>query len=394
VSSGAVDRVTRAATGLRPRWAFAIAGMGLVIGAAGLMVEGSTPIQTDPEAWVGSDSESVKELVALREGTGFSSELGFSIEADDVTSTEVVAWIDTYARRQMDAHPEALVRPDSLASIVSSVTGATPVGEDVEALLAVAPADVVTTFVSPDHRETNLIFPIANLSLQAREQLLDDMVADLDPPAGVSATPSGLAVIGIELVNALEANRQVLTLTALGLVALWLLVVYRRPVLVLLPLIPVITAVGASGLAIDLLGLELTPLTTVSGPLAIAITTEFSVLLLARFLEERRAGAEPAQAVERAVTRIGRAFLASGLTLLGGFAVLAFSPMPLLLDFGVVVAMDVALALISVLVVLPPLLRTAARWLPAAATEPPVPVIDLLEPVPTLVAPLTEVTSR
>jgi predicted RND superfamily exporter protein len=219
------------------------------------------------------------------------------------------------------------------------------------------------------------------------------MVADLDPPAGVSATPSGLVVIGIELVNALEANRQVLTLTALGLVALWLLVVYRRPVLVLLPLIPVITAVGASGLAIDLLGLELTPLTTVSGPLAIAITTEFSVLLLARFLEERRAGAEPGEAVERAVTRIGRAFLASGLTLLGGFAVLAFSPMPLLLDFGVVVALDVALALISVLVVLPPLLRTAARWLPAADEEP-MPVVDLLEPVPTLAAPFTEVTPR
>ena len=93
--------------------------------------QGSTPVQTDPEAWVGSGSDSVKELVALRAGTGFSSELGFSIEADDVTSTEVVAWIDAYARREMAAHPEALVRPDSLATIVSSITGAGPAGEDV-----------------------------------------------------------------------------------------------------------------------------------------------------------------------------------------------------------------------------------------------------------------------
>ena len=362
---GHIDRITRAATRLAPRWAVVIAAFGLAIGAAGLVVGGTTPIQTDPEAWVGDDSASVQELVALRSGTGFSSELGFSIEADDVTATEVVAWIDDYARRQMAAHPEALVRPDSLSTIVSSVTGAAPIADDVRALLAVAPQDVVASFVSPDRRSTNLIFPIAPLSLQEAEQLLDEMVADLDPPDGVTATPSGLAVIGMELVNALEANRQLLTFAALGLVALWLLVVYRRPVLVLLPLVPVIAAVGASGLAIDLLGLELTPLTTVSGPLAIAITTEFSVLLLARFLEERRAGADAETAVEQAATRIGRAFLASGLTLLGGFVVLAFSPMPLLIDFGVVVAIDVALALVSVLVVLPPLLRAAARWMPA-----------------------------
>lgn len=377
---GVIDRLTRSATRLAPRWAVGIAAVGLIVGAAGLMVEGTTPIQTDPEAWVGPDSPSVKELVALRAGTGFSTELGFSIKADDVTATEVVRWVDAYARREIARHPDALVRPDSLATIVSSVTGAAPVAEDIKAVLSVAPPDVVASFVSPNHRETNLLFPIAPLSLQDRERLLDEMVADLDPPAGVTATPSGLVVIGIELVNALEANRQLLTLTALGLVALWLLVVYRRPVLVLLTLVPVIAAVGASGLAIDLLGLELTPLTTVSGPLAVAITTEFSVLLLSRFLEERASGADAESAVEQAATRIGRAFLASGLTLLGGFVVLAFSPMPLLIDFGVVVALDVALALVSVLVVLPPLLRWTAGW-PTRGSEPaPTISLDITEP--------------
>jgi hydrophobe/amphiphile efflux-3 (HAE3) family protein len=392
---GVIDRVTRAATRLAPRWAIVIAAIGLVIGAAGIVVEGTTPIQTDPEAWVGSGAASVKELVKLREGTGFSSEIGLSITAADTTSSEVVGWIDTYARRLMELHPKALVRPDSPATLVSSVTGATPSGEDVQALLSVAPKDYLTSFVSPDKTQTNLIFPMAPLSLQARERLLDQMVADLDPPAGVTATPSGLAVIGIELVNALEANRQVLTLAALGLVAIWLLAVYRKPVLTVLALVPVVVAVGASGLAIDLLDMELTPLTTVSGPLAIAITTEFSVLLVARFLEERAAGRRAEAAVDRAASRIGRAFLASGLTLLGGFVVLAFSPMPLLIDFGVVVALDVALALVSVLVVLPPLLRWAARWLPgASAQEHLEDLIDLTGPITTPLERGKGVTSR
>ena len=376
VPPGRLDRVTTAATRLSARWALPLVLVGLSVGLMGLVRQGTTPIQTDPEAWVGEDSDSVRELVALRDATGYSSELGFSIEADDVTSTEVVTWIDAYARRQLAAHPDALVRPGSLATIVSSVTGTAPVGEDVDVLLSAAPDDVVATFVSPDRRQTNLIFPLAPMSLQEREALLDEMVADLDPPAGVTVVPSGLAVVGIELVNALEANRELITLSALGLVAVWLLMAYRRVAMVVLPLVPVVVAVGASGLAIDVLGLELTPLTTVSGPLAIAITTEFSVLLVSRFVEERQRGADADQAVERAASRIGRAFLASGLTLLGGFVVLAVSPMPLLVDFGVVVALDVALALASVLVVLPPLLRWAAVWISA---EEPIEAVALPE---------------
>jgi predicted RND superfamily exporter protein len=370
-SSGRIDRLARAATGLRLRYAVVLAAVGVALAATGLVREADTPIQTDPEEWLGDDSAVVQELAALRDGTGYSTELGFSIEADDVTATEVVTWIDGFARRQLQAHPEELVHATALSTIISSVTGSAPVGEDVDQLLSVAPVDVQRSFLTPDRRRTNLVFPIANLSLEERERLLDEMTADLDPPDGVTATPSGLAVLGIELVNNLEAGRQRLTLAALALVAAWLLVAYRRPLTMLLPLVPVVMAVGTSALVIRVLGLELTPLTTVSGPLAIAITTEFSVLLLARFLEERRAGSSPEVACTCAAERIGRAFLASGLTLLGGFVVLAVSPMPLLVDFGVVVAIDVALALVSVLVVLPPLLRWAAPWLPAGeATRP------------------------
>jgi predicted RND superfamily exporter protein len=143
--------------------------------------------------------------------------------------------------------------------------------------------------------------------------------------------------------------------------------VYRRPSRALLPLVPVVFAVGASSLAIRLLGLELTPLTTVSAPLAIAITTEFSVLLAAGFHQELVRGVGADAALARAARRIGGAFVASGLTLLGGFVVLALAPMPLLVDFGVIVGIDVALALVSVLVVLPPLLRRSAGPVPAAA---------------------------
>jgi hypothetical protein len=77
---------------------------------------------------------------------------------------------------------------------------------------------------------------------------------------------------------------------------------------------------------------------------------------MARYLEERALGMDPEAAVERGGVRIGRAFLASGLTVLGGFAVLVLAPMPLLVDFGVVVSVIVLVALLCCLVVMPALL--------------------------------------
>ena len=46
----------------------------------------------------------------------------------------------------------------------------------------------------------------------------------------------------------------------------------------------------------------------------------------------------------------------SGLTAITGVAVIATSSLPLLRDFGIVVAMNVVVALISALVILPPML--------------------------------------
>lgn len=101
---------------------------------------------------------------------------------------------------------------------------------------------------------------------------------------------------------------------------------------------------------------DLTTGDALAGPLVIAVGTEFSVLVVVRYTEERQRGRDPRESVSFGVPRIGRAFVASGFTLVGGFGVLAFSPVPLLRDFGIVVALDVLFALASTLILLPPLL--------------------------------------
>ena len=76
-------------------------------------------------------------------------------------------------------------------------------------------------------------------------------------------------------------------------------------------------------------------------------------------------------------SRTGRAFLVSALTVVAGIVVVATSPMPMLRDFGIVMALNVTVALLSALVVLPPVLVWAeeshgwiSRGLLRAAPDP------------------------
>ncbi len=97
------------------------------------------------------------------------------------------------------------------------------------------------------------------------------------------------------------------------------------------------------------------------GTLVIAISTEFSVLLSERFRQERLAGASVPAALERTLQTTGRAAIASGVTAIAGFAVLIFSPITMLSDFGFVTTVDLTVSLVGVLVVLPAVLTLAER---------------------------------
>jgi hydrophobe/amphiphile efflux-3 (HAE3) family protein len=335
--------------------------VGLVVVIGGFAVEGRFAMQTDPEKWIPPGGSTEHSLKQLRQQAGFSTELDFLVESRNVLATPVAQFVDRYANEQEAKHAHAIVATTSLPGVISSVTGG-PVFEDqMRLMLSVAPPDVRTAFVSPDRTKANLIFPIANISLNRRGVLLDQMKADAHPPPGATTTASGLVVIGIALVHALQANRTAMTYVALVLVALWLLIYYRNLVKTILTLVPVLIAVGLSSLVVFSTGIQLSPLTSVAGPLVIAVGTEFAVLILTRYVEERERGRTREDAVDVGTVRIGRAFVASGLTLVGGFAVIASSQFPLLRDFGIIVTLNTLVALLVALVVLPPLLVWADR---------------------------------
>jgi hypothetical protein len=88
--------------------------------------------------------------------------------------------------------------------------------------------------------------------------------------------------------------------------------------------------------------------------------------------------------MEVTASRTGRAFIVSALTAVSGVAVIAFSSLPLLRDFGLIVTMNVTVALLSALVFLPPMLVWAEErgWVTRGMKAHHEPVIEEAAPEP------------
>jgi hypothetical protein len=347
---------------LPPKAALPLIVVSVLLFAGGVIVEDKLTLQTDPVEWVNQDSQVIKDLDVLERETGSSSELGVFVQADDVFTDETVAFVDGFAKRQLGEYPETLLTASSIVTTVSflmEIPGASdvaPTGEEVATAYELAPEDIQKSTGNLDAGALNLIFRTGPSSLEERAVVVREIRESVDPPRGVEATPSGLAVVGVGLLDNLEANRILLTYLAILFVFLFLAVRLRSVVRSLLSLVPVLIAVGTASLVAYVLGLKLSPMTAVGGPLVVAACTEFTSLILLRFIEERRRGLAPQEAVDVAASRTGRAFIVSALTAVAGVAVIATSSLPLLRDFGIIVAMNVAVALLSALVVLPPML--------------------------------------
>ena len=191
----------------------------------------------------------------------------------------------------------------TVGDLIDDVPGASdiaPTGEEVKAAYDVAPADIQRVHgrrrTAP--RSTSSSAPGRARSRSARRGRRRDPRPTDPPPEGISATPSGLAVVGVGLLDNLEANRILLTYLAILFVFLFLAVRLRSIIRSLLSLVPVLIAVGAASLVAYAFDLKLSPMTAVGGPLVVAACTEFTSLILLRFVEERRRGLEPKEAVD------------------------------------------------------------------------------------------------
>ena len=350
-----------------------VLAVGLAIAIVGWAVDTQSEVVSDVRELVPRDLQALKDVNTLQEETGVSGEIDVTVRADDITKPEVIAWMTKFqqttlkesgystgdtCRQKKD--PPTLCPALSLPDLFRSVNARDQ--RQINTLLSAVPAYFSQGVVTKDRKTANLAFGIRLQSLEEQKKVVDRIKENLDPPKGVSASVVGLPVLAADANAALSSPwRRALTLIA-ALVAVFLvLLAFRRSRReAAVPLIPIALATGWSAGVLFVLAqlpgplkVELNPMSITLGALVIAISTEFSVLLSARYRQEREAGAPPARAIERTYTSTGAAVLASGVTAIAGFAALIASDIRMLRDFGILTVVDLSVSLLGVMLVLP-----------------------------------------
>jgi len=347
-------------------WIFIVA---VVFAVAGGAVDHWLPRNTDYEELMPQNITVLSEVRELRQIIGSGGDIRLMIEADDVTTFEMLGWLKGYEDREMERYPE-LISVNSPAVVVSQAAGGViPGQENIEAILDATPPLYLDQVLSTDRTMASVSFSIEHISLEEVHDLLQTMKAEAEPPDGVKISSVGSLALGASTMDAVVDTRFNMNLICLGAVFIVLLLVYRRFSSAVFTIIPVGAVIAWSSLDMYLIGIPLNPLTAVLGIIIIGICTEFMVLLMGRYEEEKGRGLSPEEAMVRAISKIGRAIVTTALTTLGGFGVLIASNFVMIRDFGIATVIGVFLCLLVTIAVMPGVIVWFDRW--RAKKRPP-----------------------
>ncbi|MCD4808280.1 MAG: hydrophobe/amphiphile efflux-3 (HAE3) family transporter, partial [Methanosarcinales archaeon] len=347
----------------------------LVLGIAGLMcfsglyVDSFVPIQTDVKTFVPQDMPALIDLTHLGDIIGGTDALNIIIKVDDSADPEVLRWMDEFSEHEVERRAR-IYDASSIVPIIKSMNGGTipDNSADIERLYQQVPQMQKDRYV---HGKNMLLldFGIGNaindIGLKGVSELTDivrEDIAWMSPPPGVEVTITGNSVVFTTVIWSLTSGRVAMTLTGLILVFAGLLVIYRDWLKAITPVVTMFMVIGWAGGIMYFTGLEYTPMTATLGALILGVGSEYAILMMERYYEEKDKGANPAEAMYAASAKIGKAIFASGLTTLVGFSALIASPFSMNSNFGLVTVMDVTLALLATFMVFPAVIVKLDEW--------------------------------
>ncbi len=355
----------------------------ILVAVCGWAVSTQIRAATDIGQLLPTRSGVVQDLLEVERATGTSGEVDLIVRAPDVTDPKVVRWMDAVRRDALaragydesdpDCQAAELCPGPAISDFVAN-GGAGMDAATIRGTLRGLPLQERQAIVGgglagkQPPTVTRIPFTIRTRSVEGQEQVIEEIraaVADSGGPAGVpegvTTELTGLPVIVTASVNDLASSRYALILAGIAAVALVLLLVYRSPRRVVVPLVPILVAGGWSALIAGVLDLSLNPLSAVLAVLVTAIATEFSVILAGRYFQERERGSSTAAALRLTYGRTGMAIGASGITAIAGFGALLASDIGMLRDFGFIAVVDLTVALLGVAIVLPAVLAWLER---------------------------------
>ncbi|WP_288069556.1 RND family transporter [Methanolobus sp.] len=349
-----------------PLLILSIAGL-LCLG--GLYADNLVGIQTDTETFVPQDMPALLELQHMGEILGGDDQLNLIIKTDDNADPELLEWIDDFSEHEINGRSHIQDSSSIVDLVKAANSGEIPdSSEEVRAIydqLSDTQKDAYINGNSIIMLNLNIGNAMSELGLEGIEALSNVVEEDLQwmaPPPGVHVTITGHSMVYVGVISALTSGRVFMTMLGIALVFAGLLVIYRDILKALTPVLTMVVVVGWSGGLMYYTGMEYTPMTATLGALILGVGSEYAILMMERYFEEREKGADPEEAMQEASVKIGKAIVTSGATTVFGFSALIASPFSITSNFGVITVMDVILALFATFVIFPPIIVTLDKY--------------------------------
>jgi RND superfamily putative drug exporter len=277
---------------------------------------------------------------------------------------------------------EGKATPENLQAINShleAIGELTLAGTSAKIADYLAPGQRITAFPSEDGKAILANVPLDGNSLSKllpnEEPVLPAIVEALREDLGPLAKENNLTsyvtgpggLLG-DLFGAFGDIDSTLLLTTLAVVAVILIVVYRSPILWVIPLLSALFALSLAGGIVYLLAKN--NVIDVDGQsqgilsvLVIGAATDYALLLIARYREELHLHESRFDAMRAAYKGVWEPILASGSTVAISLLVLLFSQLTNTAGLGPVGAIGIACSVITILTLLPALLLLFGRWI-------------------------------
>ncbi len=232
-------------------------------------------------------------------------------------------------------------------------------------------SDMVDPYVSVDNNEARISVRILDsLEDLRRKDLLERISSDLISKFGLSEnriTVAGMLVLYNNMLQSLFRS-QILTLGIVLLgIGIMLLVLFRSVTLSIIGIIPNLLAIGVVLGIMGLMGIPLDMMTITIAAITMGIAIDNSIHYIYRFKEEFAKNDNYIETLHLCHGNVGKAILNTSITIIFGFSILVLSNFIPTIYFGVFTGLAMAIALLSVLALLP---RLILVWRPFKTDSP------------------------
>jgi RND superfamily putative drug exporter len=229
--------------------------------------------------------------------------------------------------------------------------------------------------VSNDSKSTLVTIDLAtDFQDSANWQIVEEVEKSLrsysqgtEMPKGLNLAVTGSAALGRDISSAEAYAAKHTGPWTIGMVVILLLVIYRAPLLALVPLLTLFIAVDVSlNLLIALAQHDLVPLfkglkeyTTV---LTYGPGVDYCLFLIARYKENLQECVSQKEALPKAVGQVGAAITASATTVICGVGMLTFAQFGKFHEAGIGISIALLVTLLATLTITPAILAITGHW--------------------------------